>query len=80
MAGYFLVLATFTVITHVVVFFGAINFVPLILHGPDSDQVFLPVERDDTYHDNGVLLPFFATTFFTVKPGRAVVLIDAAVT
>ena len=80
MAGYFFVFATFRINTHLVDFFGAMSFVPLMLQDPDSDQVFFPGEIVETNHESGVVLPLFAVAFFTVNPGRAVVLMAAAVT
>ena len=45
---------------------------PTMEQGPDSLQVFFPVDIDDKSHDKGVLEFFLTVDFFTVKPGRAV--------
>jgi hypothetical protein len=39
-------------------------------HGPDSLQVFFPVDNDETSDDKRVDDAFFTTDFFTIKPGR----------
>ena len=51
---------------------GAFSLVPIIEHGPDSLQVFFPVDTDDTSQVSVVFEFFFTIDFFTVKPGRAV--------
>ncbi len=76
-AGYFFVLATFSLITQVPFFVGATRREALIEHGPDSDHVFFPVEILRTNHDKGVF-DFFATAVFrTINPGRARIPSDA---
>ena len=79
-AGYFFVFATFRINTHLVFFFGAMSFVPLMLQGPDSDHCFFPVEMEVRCDESREVLPFFTMVFFTVKPGRTAVVIAAAVT
>jgi hypothetical protein len=70
MAGYLPFFATFRVTTHEAAVLGAFSFVPTIEHGPDSLQVFVPVEIDEISHDNEELDPFFTSDFLTVNPGR----------
>ena len=70
-AGYLPFFATFRVTTHEAEALGALSFVPTIEQGPDSLQVFVPVDMDETSHDSGVFDFFFTTDCFTVKPGRA---------
>jgi hypothetical protein len=41
-------------------------------HGPDSLQVFFPVDTDEMSQVSVVFEFFFTVDFFTVKPGRAV--------
>jgi len=72
MAGYLPLFATFSVTTHEAAALGALSFVPTMEQGPDSLQVFFPVDIDDKSHDKGVLEFFLTVDFFTVKPGRAV--------
>ena len=71
-AGYLPFFATFSVTTHEVAALGAFNFVPTIEQGPDSLQVFFPVDNDEMSHNNGVVEFFFTVDLFTMKPGRAV--------
>ena len=71
MAGYLPFFATLRVTTQEAEAFGAFNLVPTTTHGPDSLQVFAPVDKDDSNHDKGVDEPFFTVDFLTVKPGRA---------
>ena len=76
MAGYLVVLATLSVITQVLFFVGATSRDDFIEHGPDSDQVFLPVETLRTKRVRSVF-DFFATTVFkTVNPGRATIFVE----
>jgi hypothetical protein len=72
MAGYLPFFATFKVTTHEAADLGAFSFVPTMEHGPDSLQVFFPVETDDMSQVSGEFEFFFTVDFFTVKPGRAV--------
>jgi hypothetical protein len=70
-AGYFLVFATLRERRHVVFLFGATSFPRTIAHGPDSFQVFLPVDTLVRRRDKDVD-DFFATSLFLmVNPGRA---------
>ena len=80
MAGYLPFFATFRVTTHEAAALGAFSFVPTMEHGPDSLQLFFPVDTDDKSHDSGVIEFFFTTDFFTVKPGRALSCKPAAAT
>jgi hypothetical protein len=75
-AGYFFVFATFRVITHVLFFVGATSRDALIVHGPDSDHVFVPVDTVRTNVLRSVFDFFDATVFKTVNPGRATILDD----
>lgn len=76
-AGYFFVLATFSLITQVPFFVGATRREALIEQGPDSDHVFFPVEILRTNQDRGVF-DFRATAVFrTRNPGRAAIPTDA---
>jgi hypothetical protein len=60
------------VITQDAAALGAFNLVPTMEHGPDSLQVFFPVDTDDMSQVSVVFEFFFTVDFFTVKPGRAV--------
>ena len=75
-AGNFDVFATFKVRTHFPDFEGATSRPALTEHGPDSVQVFLPVETDRTNHVSGVFDLFATTVFKTVNPGRATTVAD----
>ena len=70
-AGYLPFFATFSVTTHEAEALGALSFVPTIEQGPDSLQVFVPVDMDETSHDSGVCEFLLTSDFCTVKPGRA---------
>jgi hypothetical protein len=72
-AGYFFVFATFSTRRHEVDLLGALSFVPTMEQGPDSLQVFVPVEIDETIDNKEFIDPRFTTVFFIVKPGRAAV-------
>jgi hypothetical protein len=50
---------------------GATNFDPTIKQGPDSLQVFFPVDIEERSPVRVVFELFFTDDFFTVKPGRA---------
>ena len=71
MAGNFPFFATFRVTTQDAEALGAFSLVPTIEHGPDSLQVFFPVDNDETSHVSGVVELFLTIDFLTVKPGRA---------
>ena len=71
MAGNFPFFATFRVTMQDAEVFGAFSLDPTIEHGPDSLQVFFPVDNDETSHVSGVVEPFLTIDFLTVKPGRA---------
>jgi hypothetical protein len=72
MAGYLPFFATFRVTTHEAEALGAFSFVPTTEHGPDSLQVFFPVDNDEMSQVSVVFEFLFTVDFFTVKPGRAV--------
>ncbi len=70
-AGYFDVLATFSVTLQVVDRDGATKRLPTMEQAPVFVQVFFPVETDRMRLDRDVF-DFLATVVFnTVKPGRA---------
>ena len=79
-AGYFDVVATYKVRMHFPTFVGATRRDAAMEQGPDSDQVFLPLERERTNDVSGVF-DFFATTVFsTVNPGLATTLTEEGLT
>ena len=69
-SGYLPFFETFSVTTHEAEPFGAFSLVPTMAHGPDSLQVFFPVDNDETSDDKRVDDAFLTTDFFTIKPGR----------
>ena len=71
MAGYLPFFATFRVTTHEAEALGAFSLVPIIEHGPDSLQVFLPVDNDETSQVSEVFEFLFTVDILTVNPGRA---------
>ena len=71
MAGNFPFFATFSVTTHEADALGAFSLVPRIEHGPDSLQVFLPVDNDETSQVSEVFEFLFTVDILTVNPGRA---------
>ena len=71
MAGNFPFFATFSVTTHEAEALGAFSLVPIIEHGPDSLQVFLPVDNDETSQVSEVFEFLFTVDILTVNPGRA---------
>jgi hypothetical protein len=77
-AGYFFVFATLKVITHEPFFEGATSRDALIVQGPDSDHVFVPVDRLRTNVLRSVFDFLDTTVFKTVNPGRATILDDAS--
>ena len=79
-AGYFPFFATFRVTVHEAEALGATNFDPTMEHGPDSLQVFFPVDTEERSPVRVVFELFFTDDFFTVKPGRAINFKAAAAT
>ena len=72
-AGYFDVFATFNVRTHFPALVGATNREEEIEHGPDSDQVFLPLEMVFTSPVREVFDFFVTVVFRTLNPGRTTI-------
>jgi hypothetical protein len=72
-AGYFLVFATFNVMTHLPFFDGATRREALIEQGPDSDHVLFPVETVRMNDVRRVLDLRTTDVFRTMKPGRATI-------
>lgn len=63
---------------HVVLRFGATKRPDEMEHGPDSRQVFFPLDGVERNEVSVVRLPRFTTDRLTVNPGRATTLADAA--
>jgi hypothetical protein len=72
-AGYFLVFATFNVMTHLPFFDGATRREALIEQGPDSDHVLFPVETVRMNDVRRVLDLRTTDVFRTMKPGLATI-------
>ena len=76
-AGYFFILATFSLITHVPFFDGATSRDALIEQGPDSVHVFFPVETVRIKVLRRVCDFLVTDVFSTMNPGRAAIAGDA---
>jgi hypothetical protein len=75
--GYVRHFATVSLMVHVVVRFGATSRPDEKEHNPDSVHVFFPFDGVVRIHDKGVRELFFTAVFFTVNPGRTVIVVGS---